>query len=262
MNIKFLLIGTSLSLVPHHAAAQCAVTDCLQLGYTSLKKCDNGLKCPFGEYWACPKVEEKAVLGQCAGYAKNCKIADILNSDGTCTTDKVSSKTPIGVVVYISDDNCGYAITINPIARQIAWSTEAVTTGIGTANKQTEIRNFDACANTQKLIQLGDSNKYPAAWTVVNYAPNAAPATKGKWCLPAPGMLNNLYINSKAINNTISKLGGTQFTIGNGFVWSSCEHNYYYAWVLDMGANDGSGLSGYVKDGYNAIYTVRPVIMF
>ena len=85
MKLKFLLIGTSLSLIPNLLYAQCAVTDCQQLGYTSLKSCDGGLKCPFGEYWACPKVEEKAVLGECTGYAKNCKIADILNSDGTCT---------------------------------------------------------------------------------------------------------------------------------------------------------------------------------
>ena len=57
INLKFLLLGTSLSLIPQYAAAQCAETDCLKLGYTTLQKCDNGLKCPFGEYWACPKVE-------------------------------------------------------------------------------------------------------------------------------------------------------------------------------------------------------------
>ena len=92
MNFKSLLLGTSLSLIPQYAAAQCAETDCLKLGYTKLEKCDNGLKCPFGEYWACPKTEEKAVLGQCTGYAKNCAIGQILNSDGTCTTDKESGK--------------------------------------------------------------------------------------------------------------------------------------------------------------------------
>ena len=70
-NFKTLLLGTSLSLIPNLLYAQCAVTDCQQLGYTSLEKCDNGLKCPFGEYWACPKAEEKAVFVACTGYAKN-----------------------------------------------------------------------------------------------------------------------------------------------------------------------------------------------
>ena len=92
INLKFLLLGTSLSLIPNLIYAQCAVTDCQQLGYTSLKSCDGGLKCPFGEYRACPKVEEKAVLCECTGYAKNCKIADILNSDGTCTAGKNDEK--------------------------------------------------------------------------------------------------------------------------------------------------------------------------
>ena len=93
INFKFLLCGAAVCFVPQVAIAQCAVTDCLQLGYTSLQKCDNGLKCPFGEYWACPKTEEKAVLGECTGYAKNCKIGDILNSDGTCSENKENNKT-------------------------------------------------------------------------------------------------------------------------------------------------------------------------
>ena len=42
MNFKSLLLGTSLSLIPQYAAAQCAETDCLKLGYTKLEKCDNG----------------------------------------------------------------------------------------------------------------------------------------------------------------------------------------------------------------------------
>ena len=124
INFKFLLCGAAVCFVPQAAVAQCAVTDCLQLGYTSLQKCDNGLKCPFGEYWACPKVEEKAVLGECTGYAKNCTIGDILYSDGTCTTNKESSKTPIGVVVYISSgsDKCGYAMAARPVTQMISWT--------------------------------------------------------------------------------------------------------------------------------------------
>ena len=65
INFKFLLLGTSLSLIPNLTNAQCAVTDCQQLGYTSLKSCDGGLKCPFGEYWACPCDE--AYKYTCAG---------------------------------------------------------------------------------------------------------------------------------------------------------------------------------------------------
>ena len=188
-NTKFLLLGTSLSLIPNITYAQCAVTDCQQLGYTSLQKCDNGLKCPFGEYWACPKVEEKAVLGECTGYAKNCKIGDILNSDGTCTTNKVSGKTPIGVVVYIGDDNCGQAMAMQDL-ENMRWSNEEIDIPNLTNydSNSNAAKDFNSCSNTQKIIKAGDANQYPAAWAAVNYAPNEAPATKGKWCLPAAGV--------------------------------------------------------------------------
>ena len=262
MKLKFLLIGTSLSLIPQYATAQCAVTDCQQLGYTSLKSCDGGLKCPFGEYWACPKVEEKAVLGACTGYAKNCKIADILNSDGTCTNDKESGKTPIGVIIAIKD-NCGWAMTASVIATNLKWSTKEVATGIGTTpDWTTAITDFEACVNTQKIIQQGNSSEYPAAWAAVNYSPIAAPVTKGKWCLPAPGMLNSLYTNFYAINNTISKLGGKQLTHDIP-LWSSSESDYFTAWAFWPGAAVcNCGVTRYVKYLNDSGSVVRPVIAF
>ena len=196
INLKFLLLGTSLSLIPQYAAAQCAVTDCQQLGYTSLQKCDNGLKCPFGEYWACPKVEEKAVLGQCTGYAKNCAIGQILNSDGTCTTDKVSGKTPIGVVVYISDgsDKCGYAMTASPIKKGIQWSPYCYSTGgTSTTNTQYAIKDFNVNGNMKNIIQSSTpASKYPAGYAALNYAPNGAPTTKGKWVMPTVCIMESL----------------------------------------------------------------------
>ena len=211
------------------------------------------------------KCEPIAVLGVCSGKAKNCSVGQILNSDGTCSNDKVSGKTPLGVVIYIGGDNCGYAMTASPIQRNIMWSSSYTTTGIGaTTSWQTAIKNFDACANTQKIIQQGNSSQYPAAWAAVNYAPSAAPATKGKWCLPAPGMLNSLYTNLNAINNTISKLGGTQLTGDNEHIWSSSEYSYRIAWYFctasDLGAQQGGVDNG--NRGNTGKHVVRPVLAF
>ena len=226
-------------------------------------------KCASGYIWNGAACEPGAILGQCTGYAKNCAIGQILNSDGTCTTDKVSGKTPIGVVIYISSssDKCGYAMTASSIQKNIMWSSEFVTTGIGTTvNWQKAIKNFDACANTQEIIQKGDFLNYPAAWAAVNYAPSAAPATEGKWCLPAPGMLNSLYKNLNAINNTISKLGGTQLTGDNEHIWSSSEFSDSYAWALSTSSGaDWGGVRYFGKDiafNYSGPNSVRPVIMF
>jgi len=49
MNIKFLLLGASLSLIPNLTQAQCVATaDCATLGYTETS-CPNGggVKCPW-----------------------------------------------------------------------------------------------------------------------------------------------------------------------------------------------------------------------
>ena len=246
-------------------AADCATQDCPTLGYTSASNTGNCVKCPFGNYWACPKVEEKAILGQCTGYAKNCAIGQILNSDGTCTTDKVSGKMPIGVVVYISGgtDKCGYAMTASPIASSIKWSTENVNTGaFQSSNWQDAIKDFDVSGNMTKIIQSGNSSTYPAAYAAMNYAPSAAPTSKGKWMLPTAGILNSLYTNLNAINNAISKVGGTQLTGNNEHIWSSSEYNYFYAWVFCTGSNGGARQGGVYNYGKYTNYVVRPVLAF
>ncbi len=272
-NFKVLLIGTSLSLIPQYAAAQCAVTDCQQLGYTSLQKCDNGLKCPFGEYWACPKVEEKAVLGQCTGYAKNCKIGDILNSDGTCTTDKVNGKSPLGVVLAIKE-NCGWAMTAKPIATMIEWGDNDMDISAlpNYTSFETAIQDYDSCGNTLKIIQAGNNYSHPAAWKAYEYVPSEAPETKGKWCLPALGMLHNLILNLETINNAIGKLEGKKFTYykvptnidANEYMWSSSEYDNNKAWAYfienKLGAYGIYGKSYRVEGDF--YLAVRPVIEF
>ena len=267
VNFKFLLLGTSLSLIPNLTYAQCAVTDCLQLGYTSLKSCGGGLKCPFGEYWACPKVT-KAELGSCNGYAKNCKIGDILNSDGTCTGDKINGKTPIGIVLYISGGRCGWAMTVSPVAQGIAWGDyNSSVPGVSDyTDSETAFTDYNACGNTEKIIQAskGDSSKYPAAYAAVNYAPASVPETKGKWCLPAIGMLHDLYANLETINNTRTKLGVSEIYRGHD-IWSSAECSVNQAWYfanvyyITDGVQGGVACASKYTNRDNYVY---PVIMF
>ena len=269
INLKFLLLGTSLSLIPQYAAAQCAETDCLKLGYTTLEKCDNGLKCPFGEYWACPKIT-KAELGRCNGYAKNCSVGQILNSDGTCTTDKISSKTPLGVIIAI-EDNCGYAMTVKPIEKGIMWSKVNVNVGTLQADSWDEaIKDFDVQGNMKKIQQTTIDNHgdaaafyYPAVYAALDYTPDNAPETKGKWCLPTAGLLNSLYINISVIDNTILKLGGEVLAYDTENTWSSSVHDNQNVWGLSTGLGSTQGGIAYMhKSNDSNNYTVRPVLPF
>ena len=219
--------------------------------------------CASGYEWKDGKCQTKgATLGQCTGYAKNCKIADILNSDGTCTTNKESGKTPIGVIVYISGDNCGYAMTESPIATNIEWG------GYGTnipslpdyTTWKKAIKDFDVSGNMTKIIQAGSSNTYPAAYAALNYAPSAAPTTKNKWALPTAGILNSLYKNLKAVNNAISKVGGTQLTNDNEHIWSSSEYFAIRAWYFCTTNGASQGGVDYSDKFHGNV--VRPVLAF
>ncbi len=229
-------------------------------------KCGDKYKscaCASGYEWKDGKCQTKgAILGQCTGYAKNCAIGQILNSDGTCTTNKESDKTPIGVIVYIGSDNCGYAMTASSIATGIAWGNYG--TDISSLPNYTSwssaIKDFDVSGNTTKIIQTGSSNNYPAAYAALNYAPSTAPISKGKWMLPTAGILNSLYTNLNAINNTISKLGGTQLTNDNEHIWSSSEYDLSSAWIFCTG-NGRNGVN-YSRKSDTVERYVRPVIAF
>ena len=115
-----------------------------------------------------------------------------------------------------------------------------------------------------KIIQAGSSNNYPAAYAALNYAPSAAPISKGKWMLPTAGILNSLYNNLNAINNAISKVGGTQLTGDEEHIWSSSEYNAWSSvWCFCTGTYQGAmkgGVEHYGKNN-NDLY-VRPVIAF
>ena len=123
----FLLIGTSLSLIPQTINAQCVATqDCATLGYTETS-CSggNGVKCPFGNKWACFKSESEfcneygftqTCTGTnqtggggkaCNGKYNYCSCADgYVWQNGTCKNSEPDySGCVIGALFY-SDNTC------------------------------------------------------------------------------------------------------------------------------------------------------------
>ena len=209
------------------------------------------------------KCEQIEVLGVCSGAAKNCKIGQILNSDASCTDDKVSGKTPIGVVVAINK-NCGYAMTASPIKKGIQWSPYCYSTGgTSTTNTQYAIKDFNVNGNMKNIIQSSTpASKYPAGYAALNYAPNGAPTTKGKWVMPTVGIMESLCANKNAVNNAISKLGGEQLAGDNENIWTSTEFGSCDMWVYwtgTCGFFNGAKSNTYSN---NTPYVVRPVIEF
>ena len=258
---KITLLTSVLLTAPFAAgnvSAQCVVTqDCKTLGYTETSCESGGVKCPFGNYWACPSSSSsKGVLGKCTGYAKNCQIGWLLNSDGTCTANKTTGKTPIGVIVYISLRGCGQALTATPVATGLPWAIYDATYGsnritVGSfadrGDYQDIINHYDGYEDTLKIISKGDSNTFPAAWATVNYAPSEAPNTKGKWFLPAVGTLENVNLNLSAVNEGIKKMNGTEIKDVSP-IWSSSEQTTSSVWVLTNAFYTKNGIYNFRKE--------------
>ena len=152
VNFKFLLLGTSLSLIPNLTQAQCvATTDCASLGYTQTS-CPNGkgIKCPFGNTFACPATDESVCDkngfkyeckgsnekpgdyacsgkfnackcqsgytwkdGKCSSGMSDCVVGAIYYADDTCSTNLIENKFPLGVVVYADGKGHGQVMALN-----------------------------------------------------------------------------------------------------------------------------------------------------
>ena len=259
------LAFTSASLV---RAQDCAITDCSALGYTESSNQGNCLKCPFGNAWACPNV--KPEWGKCNGSAKNCNIGDILYSDGTCSAQNISGKTPIAVVVYKSaDGNCAQAMALNSVdtAPGGGYSVSSMPWGgYGTdipglkniTSDSSASTDFKSCKNTAIITAAGDKITYPAAWAAKIY--NTTGTEPGDWCLPAAGIMTSIKNNMSAINNGLNLAGGAQIGTSSYF-WSSSEDYSYYAWYSDFSRAYGLGNNG---SGHHKNYSseVRPVLEF
>ena len=232
----FLLIGTSLSLIPHLTFAQCVATqDCATLGYTETS-CSGGtgVKCPFGNKWACFKSESEICndlgftlsctgtgysggVGQacngkysectcatgyiwndssqkCEDATANCVIGALYYADGTCSNDYISSKKLLGIVIYEKS------------ASQNGWvmAHKPVATNIYWSTEYVDISGVLTTSSESKLTDIQASctntDKITAQGNSSKY-PVAWAAKNYKeggktWCLPSGGLLKNALDNS------------------------------------------------------------------
>ena len=272
MKIRFLLIGTSLSLIPSLTSAQCVATqDCATLGYTETS-CSggSGVKCPFGNFWACFKSESALCtdLGftlsctgtnqtggaskACNGKYNYCSCADgYVWQNGACKQSVPDySGCVIGALFY-SDNTCSDklessktllgVVIYEKSAGEKGWimtvkpiqTAIAWDTGSTYSTGITDKAVSASCTNTQKLVALG--SRFAAANAANNYKPTGTPSGKS-WCLPSYDLLNNLNksVNFAKVNASITTAGGKKIGFGTSYeyeyVWSSSEYSGTYAW--------------------------------
>ena len=196
--------------------------------------------------------------GACVQSCDNtCSVGNILYSDSTCSSRKVSGKTPIGVVSYVNGCK-GIAINLTTTDTMYWSSRYTDISGIPNYSSSPDTTDFNGKSNTAAWVSYYGSS-------VTNYAPGycynftTTGTSKGQWYLPAQGELYaSVWTNKSAVNAGLSAAGGA--SIQNGWHWSSSEgdHGYSgYAWNVD--ASNGH-MSWYGKD-YTYRY-VRCVLAF
>ncbi len=271
---KFTLLTSVLLTAPFavgNVSAQCVATqDCATLGYTETSCENGGIKCPFGNTWACKGNADTGMEGSDTGMEgsdtgmegsdtgrdnPDCTYEAIYYSDGTCVKDSISEKIPIGVVVY-DENNEKWIMALDNAASNVKWSREFVDVPNLTnyKTKEAAVSDFKSCENTEAMLALGEV-AYPPAAAAKNYAPAGAESTKGKWCLPSAGIWNMVNNHRTEIDAVISRASGTAVS-SSLYYWSSSECSSNSAW---MWYSSGSFFDNY-KHNYASSYYVRPVM--
>ncbi len=209
-----------LSGVSQNALAQCvATTDCATLGYTESSCSDGGVKCPFGNYWSCRESQNNDNSSASSALCYHgCCIGHFYYTDGTCSEEMHSEKTPLGVVVYL--DGKGSGQLYRRTATSAEWGSFEIPgfpyfdeefdyytwpDQLGPLAKDA-LWDFDSCGRTEMITAATSEDEAPAAWKAKNYFPDSAPETKGKWCLASMGVLFNIMNYSQTIGAALKKL--------------------------------------------------------
>ena len=203
----------------------------------------------------------------------NCQIGSVYYSDGSCALPENhdTSKTVLGIVVHVIDGGKhGQIMAPWPVdedgnrayvSSRLFWGfhlkVEDIPSLPNYESASAASKDYDSCGNTDKIVAFGDASTYPAAWATRRYAPT--PATKGKWCLPAAGILTNIYNNLSSVQAAIGKVGGVAL-LSHGGMWSSSEKDSQNAWMLYVPA--GSSFYGLGSNNKTGIDYVRPVLEF
>ena len=198
--------------------------------------------------------------GECSGAAANCSLGDILFSDGTCSANTVSGKTPIAVVVYKSG-NCGQALALNSLDTKYKWGGYGTDiSSLPNLSKSQASQDVTSCENSKIIMAKGDKSTYPAVWAANEYRTKGT--SVGDWCLPAAGIFTSYYNNQSVINTGFSRAGGTKFSASSPYTyaWSSSENHSYTVWHSHFGDEYGFNFGNNGSKGNTN--EVRPVIEF
>ena len=230
MKIRFLLIGTSLSLIPQTINAQCVATqDCATLGYTETS-CSggSGVKCPFGNKWACFKSDSECEQQFCDkyGFQYTCSGTGYSGGSGTACGGKYAACTCTSGYEW-KDGSCRKQKQNGAVGELYYCNGKVVgvrATGMG----------FYVA-----MKDLGQMGWYKA----INQCSSYVFCGSLKGTLPTKDQLLTLHNNKSRVDSLLSTNGGTQLT--DSAYWSSTftGHNDFYTVYIDTGSAPNGGIA-------------------
>ena len=259
MKIRFLLLGMSLSLIPN-------------LTFDTETSCNGGkgVKCPFGNKWACLTSEEECLnlafdkLGfsyTCTGTGEQ-GIGNACNGKYQgCTCDSSYQYTCSGTGYSGGVGTaCGGKYAACTCASGYEWKD-------GSCQKQIingAQGDLYYCNGTVVGVKAGDMDFYVAMkdlgrmnWSSANsQCRNYSFCGNVKGTLPTRDQLVTLYNNKSRVNSLLSTNGGTK--LQNSYYWSSTSGDYNGYYIVDMSnglyRNYGSSNDAYVRSVLTSWY--------
>ncbi len=230
-NKLFLLIGTSMSLIPQTINAQCVATqDCATLGYTETS-CSggSGVKCPFGNKWACFKTDAEVCqkygfTNVCSGTGQVGKGESCANLYKQCDCQSTYKYACSGTGYSGgSGSACNGKYTKCTCASGYEWKD-------GSCQKQVlngAQGDLYYCNGTVVGVKTSDMDFYVAMKDVgmITWADANSRCSSYSFCgnvkgtLPNKDQLLSIYNNKSAVTSLLSTNGGTKMT--ENWYWSS-----------------------------------------
>ncbi len=266
-NFKFLLIGTSLSIIPLTVNAQCVATqDCATLGYTETT-CNGGkgVKCPFGNKWACLPTEaeickKNGFIESCtgAGQSGSGKSCGGFYAECSCASTYQYSCTGTGYAGG-AGSACGGKYAQCTCASGYGWKD-------GSCQKETPtegvVGDLYYCNGAVVAVKAPEMDFFVAmqdlgstTWDSANRScQNYLFCGNFKGTMPSKDQLVMMYNNKSSLNSLLSAHGGIKLTEEDPY-WSSTTENGtpYYVFM-----SNGSVYPNYTM--VNNLYA-RPVLV-
>jgi len=187
-------------------------------------------------------------------YTDLCLVGSIYYADGTCSTDIVSGKTAVGIVVK------DHELIMSTIVPSLSWSTKADAADIPALSNSLADTGWTGIDNTKIIVDYygvnADTSTHAGVYCY-NFAPTGLTSSKGRWYLPGGYELTNYFYPHWAL--TLSRIL-PQFGVSissSDDIWTSSEYSQWDA--PKMSIQGGSLLSTF---GGTPKATKYPVVCY